>query len=138
MKREAVVVEQKKVAGIVYGVLVLAAVFALGWFSGNNRVPSAVQVTVSETIQPAATVPKPTASAPVTAVSVPEIVDLNTADQAALETLPNIGPELASRILAYRETIGAFVTKEQIMDVEGIGEKRFADMEQLITVGGTP
>jgi len=65
-------------------------------------------------------------------------VDLNTAEQADLETLPGIGPELASRIIAYRQTIGAFVSKEQIMDVEGIGEKRYADMEQLITVGGTP
>ena len=133
MKREAVVVEQKKVAGIVYLVLLLAAVFTLGWFAGSNRVPSRVEVTVSEppgsseTGGPAASAPNPS-----------ELIDLNTADQAALETLPNIGPELAGRILAYRETIGAFVSKEQIMDVEGIGEKRYADMEQLITVGGIP
>ena len=63
-----------------------------------------------------------------------EILDLNTADQAALETLPGIGPELAGRIIAYRQTIGRFVSKEQIMDVEGSGEKRYAEMEQLITV----
>ena len=66
------------------------------------------------------------------------LIDLNTADQYALETLPGIGPELASRIIDYRTSIGSFVSIEQIMDVQGVGEKRFAEMEHLITVGGAP
>jgi competence protein ComEA len=61
-------------------------------------------------------------------------LDLNTASQAQLERLPGIGPELAGRIIKYRQSVGRFVAKEQIMDVEGIGEKRYADLEQLITV----
>jgi competence protein ComEA len=61
-------------------------------------------------------------------------LDLNTASQAQLERLPGIGPELAGRIIAYRQSVGRFVAKEQIVDVEGIGEKRYADLEQLITV----
>lgn len=139
MKGETVVVEQKKVAWAIYAVLVLAAVFALGWFLGSSRTPAQIQVTVAETAQAAAPKSETSSTAPaVKSEDGPVIVDLNTADQEDLETLPGIGPELAARILAYRETIGAFVSKEQIMDVEGIGEKRYADMEQLITVGGTP
>jgi len=131
--------EQKKVAWVIYAILVLAAVFTLGWFAGNSRTPAQIQVTVAEASQTAAPViPTGTAAPSMKTEDEPVIVDLNTADQAALETLPGIGPELAARILAYRESIGAFVAKEQIMDVEGIGEKRYADMEQLITVGGTP
>ena len=130
MKREAVVVEQKKVAGIVYAVLVAAAVFALGWFAGSSRTPSPIQVTVHpvEYVQPEET----------PAAGRSGLIDLNTADKAALETLPSIGPGLAERILEYRRTVGRFVAKEQLMDVEGIGEKRYAELEKLITVGGTP
>lgn len=136
MKEETVVVAEKKVVWIVYTVLLLAAVFALGWFAGNGDVASQVQVTVLEA--PQASVSQDALFAAETSRETTGYVDLNTADQLTLETLPGIGPELASRILAYRQSVGAFVTKEQIMDVEGIGEKRYADIEQLITVGGTP
>ena len=135
MKQEAVRVEQKKVAAVVYALLLLAAVFALGWFAGTNAAPAEIQVMT----QPAAQSMDPGPAAPEQAgTKTAELIDLNTADQQTLQTLPGIGPELASRIVAYRERIGAFVTKEQIMDVEGIGEKRFAEMENLITVGGAP
>lgn len=63
-------------------------------------------------------------------------LNINTAAQAELELLPGIGPSLAERIIAYRQTYGPFVSKEQIMDVKGIGEKKFAQIESLITVGG--
>ena len=65
------------------------------------------------------------------------LINLNTADRMQLETLPGIGPELAERILSYREEYGPFVAIEQIMDVDGIGEIRFEKLESLITIGGT-
>ena len=61
-------------------------------------------------------------------------VDLNRADRAQLEGLPGIGPVLAERIIAWREEHGPFVSAEQIMDVEGIGEGKYADIKDLIYV----
>ena len=65
-----------------------------------------------------------------------EPVDINRADQARLETLPGIGPVLAERIVAWRKENGPFVSAEQIMDVEGIGEGKYAEIKDLIYVEG--
>lgn len=63
-----------------------------------------------------------------------QIVNINTADQKQLEALPGIGQVIAARIIEYRETHGGFDTIEEIKNVSGIGEKRFADIQNLITV----
>jgi len=62
------------------------------------------------------------------------VVDLNTADQAALETLPGIGPALAGRILAWRDEHGRFGAVEDLLDVNGIGDARFADLRDRVRV----
>lgn len=62
------------------------------------------------------------------------VVDLNTADQAALETLPGIGPSLAARILAWRDEHGRFTAVEDLLDVSGIGAGRFADLRDRVRV----
>jgi competence protein ComEA len=62
------------------------------------------------------------------------LVDLNTADQAALETLPGIGPALAMRIIAWRTEHGGFRSPDDLLDVSGIGDARFADLEPLVRV----
>jgi competence protein ComEA len=61
-------------------------------------------------------------------------VNLNTADAATLETLPGVGPALAARIIAWRDTNGRFTAPEDLKGVSGIGEKTFAAMEDLVTV----
>ncbi len=61
-------------------------------------------------------------------------VNINTADQETLESLPGIGPALAERILLYRQEHGAFSDIEEIMSVKGIGEKKFEKLRELITV----
>lgn len=66
-----------------------------------------------------------------------EPVDLNTADEAELDTLPGIGEALAGRIIAYREANGPFETVEELLEVSGIGEKKLADLDGWITVNGT-
>lgn len=66
--------------------------------------------------------------------SVPGKVNLNTADAAALETLPRIGPAMAERILAWRETNGRFAAVEDLMRVSGVGEKTFEALKSLVTV----
>lgn len=55
--------------------------------------------------------------------SADDLIDLNTADQAALETLPRIGPALAERIIAWREENGRFQSVDDLLAVPGIGEK---------------
>ena len=62
-------------------------------------------------------------------------LDLNTADETALCALPGIGPELASRIVAYRTDFGPFSSAEELLEVCGIGEKKLKALEGLITVG---
>jgi competence protein ComEA len=63
------------------------------------------------------------------------LVNINTATQAELETLPRIGPELAQRILDYREANGPFETIEDIQNVPGIGPGTFEGLKDMIVVG---
>lgn len=61
-------------------------------------------------------------------------VNINTADGAALETLPRVGPALASRIIAWRETNGRFTDIADLKSVSGIGEKTFAGLKDRVTI----
>lgn len=61
-------------------------------------------------------------------------VNLNTADANQLETLPGIGPVTAQKIIEYRESVGAFQSKEELMQVDGIGEKTFESLQNLVTI----
>lgn len=61
-------------------------------------------------------------------------VDINHADITALQTLPGIGPTLAGRIVAYREAHGAFQEVDALMEVEGIGPKRFEKLKPWLKV----
>ncbi len=63
------------------------------------------------------------------------LININTATQEDLETLPGIGPSTAANIIAYREANGAFTTIEAIKEVPGIGDGKFQAMQDLITVG---
>lgn len=64
-----------------------------------------------------------------------EIVNINNADVAALDTLPGIGPSTAEKIVEYRETNGPFVTIDEILNVSGIGPAKFEQIQAFITVG---
>lgn len=62
------------------------------------------------------------------------VVNLNTADSSALETLPGVGPSIAAAIIRHRETEGAFQRVEDLLEVAGIGPSRLAQIEGLVTV----
>jgi len=62
------------------------------------------------------------------------LLNLNAVTSNQLETLPGIGPALAERILAYRKNHGLFRHIEDIINVSGIGEKRFESIKEYITV----
>src|SRR5262245_27474610 len=61
-------------------------------------------------------------------------LNLNIATAAELEALPGIGPSLAAAILAEREKVGRFESVDDLKGVRGIGEQRFADLKDLVTV----
>ncbi|MBT9154592.1 MAG: ComE operon protein 1 [Firmicutes bacterium] len=61
-------------------------------------------------------------------------ININTASQTELETLPGIGPTRAQAIIAHRTQHGPFARIENIQDVTGIGEKTFESLRSLIRV----
>ncbi len=63
-------------------------------------------------------------------------LNLNSATAEELAQLPGIGEELARRIVEYRAENGPFEAVEEIMEVSGIGEGKFAALEDRITVDG--
>ncbi|PRB08060.1 ComEA family DNA-binding protein [Microbacterium sp. MYb64] len=62
------------------------------------------------------------------------LVDLNTADVAALDQLPRIGPALAQRIVDWRTANGRFTSVDDLLGVSGIGEKMLAGIRDLVRV----
>jgi competence protein ComEA len=62
-------------------------------------------------------------------------IDLNMATAAQLDTLPGIGPVTVQRILDWRTSNGRFARVDQLREIEGIGERRFAQLRELVTVG---
>jgi competence protein ComEA len=62
-------------------------------------------------------------------------IDINTANLVQLAALPGIGEEIASRIIAYRSEHGLFENTHELEQVKGIGQKKLAKIDALITVG---
>ncbi len=64
----------------------------------------------------------------------PGAVSLNSADAAALETIPGVGPVTAAAILAYRDEAGAFTSIEQLMEVSGIGPATLESLRPYVSL----
>jgi competence protein ComEA len=62
------------------------------------------------------------------------LVNINTADQVGLESLPDVGPVTAQSILAWRSEHGAFTSVDQLLDVDGIGEATLAKLVPYVTL----
>lgn len=61
-------------------------------------------------------------------------VNINTATQTQLETLPGIGPSTALKIIEYRKENGNFLNIEDIKNVNGIGDAKFSKIKEYIYV----
>jgi competence protein ComEA len=85
----------------------------------------------STTAQREPAVPRPTG--PI-APSADHPLNLNTATSVELQTLPGVGPVLASRILSWRAAHQKFSTVEELQEVAGIGPARYAMLRRLVRV----
>ena len=81
-----------------------------------------------------APVTTPTAAASTSVVPSADLININTATLAQLDSLPGIGPTTAQKIIDYRTTHGPFQKIEDIMNVSGIGPATFDKLKDLITV----
>lgn len=150
--------KNKGISWLIYCIMAVLCAFSLGWVLGSGGTHETVTVQVSsqpqETQESPASQETQTPEAPeeIQEEAPPELkeaeqqtpqlsapteeapLNLNTATQAELELLPGIGPVLAQAILDYRDSFGGFSAKEQLKEVSGIGEKRYAAVEALITV----
>ena len=59
-------------------------------------------------------------------------LNINTADLSALQSLPGVGPQLATKIIEHRTRYGPFRKREHLLIVDGISEARYRDVEKLI------
>ena len=62
------------------------------------------------------------------------LLDLNRATEQDFDALPGIGPQLAERIMEYRQSVGAFHSLDELRAVKGIGKKKFERIRPLVTV----
>lgn len=126
-----------RVEYLLAGLALLFLVFTVGFFLGRGS--RSVSVSASATIetslsgQPETTAPQQLGVETTGAAAAAQI-NINTATQAELEQLPGIGAVLAERIISYRSENGDFQTPEELQNVSGIGEKKYEDLEKLITV----
>jgi competence protein ComEA len=62
------------------------------------------------------------------------LLNLNTATQAELEALPEVGPVTALAILAWREEHGGFTSVDELLEVDGIGDATLSQLAPYVTV----
>ena len=63
-----------------------------------------------------------------------DVININTATQEELDTLPGIGPATATKIIEYRKEKGKFQKKEEIKEVSGIGDAKYEKIKEYISV----
>ena len=116
--------------------LILAA-FLLGLYLGRNISSTEIQTSVIPNVSTSSS--SVATSSPVatnSATQTGEKININTADLHLLMSLPSIGETYAQRIIDYRTANGPFKDIADIQNVEGIGEKRYESIKDLITIGG--
>lgn len=124
----------KKGQMILLSICAASLCIVIGIFLGRN-IPShyiaPMQPVIEETIEPTENV-----ETVQTVVPKEGPLDLNTATKRQLMELPGIGEVLAQRILDYRQTYGTFVAVEDLLNVQGIGEKKLEQIEPFVGIGG--
>jgi competence protein ComEA len=65
-------------------------------------------------------------------------VNINSATAEQLTTLPGVGPKLAARIVEYRQKSGGFKSVQELLNVQGIGEKNLQKIQGYLSTGDAP
>jgi competence protein ComEA len=110
------------------------------WLEGDVS-PSALPETTTVRNDSAAVSPparNDTLTSPPPALESVTLVDLNTADLAALMRLPGVGPVLAERILESRKEAGPYAKPEDLLRVKGIGPAKLAKLRPHLAFGHQP
>ncbi len=78
--------------------------------------------------------PAGAASASASGPPVTGLVNINTADETTLESLPEVGPVTAQAIIAWRSQHGGYTSVDQLLDVDGIGDATLAKLTPYVTI----
>jgi comEA protein len=103
------------------------------WQEVLKALPTVSMATMQEAPAPQEPAPAPV-PAPTKKPASSTLVNINTATVQELDGLPGIGLHMAQRIVDYRQKNGPFKRLEDLMSVQGIGEKNFLKLKPLITI----
>lgn len=118
--------------GLIFGAMLFILAFGIGTSIQTHKKD---QFVIEEEIAAEEYIPSPSpADATPVTTETAEKININTATAAELETLYGIGPVIAGRIIEYRARNGGFHTAEELMNVSGIGNKKFAALKESICV----
>lgn len=111
--------------------MLLVAPYAL---AGEQQHPTSSITAQAPKASPAKEAPTKLPTTSPAPLQVGDTIDINTATVAQFEQLSGIGPKLAQAIWDYRETNGAFERVEDLMNVPGIGQGRYRNMQNQVVV----